>query len=759
MPSVLPHRHPLTGLALAAIAGLLLAEFATLPLKLLCFGLALTAIIILLRPRAGLTHLLVAAAFFGLHQWQLSEAPGLHLKTRIGEGPRVVTVTGTVTSEPKTLPNEFATFFLHLDSILLEGHDEASDATVQVRWKGSPKLGDQLRVRGSAELIPPLRNPGGFDLRAYLARRDVYHVVFARYREDGTILRVGGGDLLTRSASRAREWMRATLSRGLEDSPEVVALISGMALGLRHETPGDIEEPFQQTGTLHLFAVAGLHVGIIAQLLWIVAALVRLPRTVAAALIIPCLFFYSAVTGFHVSSIRAATMAAFLLGGIFFDRPVLALNSLAGAALVILLFETNQLFTSGFQLSFAVVGAIVIGQDRIFHTLLRPAASDPFLPRSLVSRTRRSCEKIYGWIASGVSVSAAAWAGSFVLIIWYFYLITPISLLANLTVVPIAFGVLALGLLSLAAAPFSGALSLVFNNANWSLSHLILVLVQLFARLPTGHFYVERPHWPTGARTEITVLDAGAGAAVHLRSAGRDWLLDAGGARDYDRFLRDYLHSRGIDRLDGLILSHGDSQHLGGASRVIGEFRPRRVLDNEAPDRSSVHRAIIVRPPPREILARLFQTNISSRVSAHVLYPPSGFQTKAADDQALVIQLVVEHKFRILLVSDSGQATEQALLAQPNELRSDILIKGQHYTGESGSIEFLRAVRPQLIVAGSVDFPARERISDRWADQVRSRGISLLRQDETGAVTLEFYRNHWDAKTFLGHETLRSSSR
>ena len=160
----------------------------------------------------------------------------------------------------------------------------------------------------------------------------------------------------------------------------------------------------------------------------------------------------------------------------------------------------------------------MIAQNRIFETLLRPARTDPFLPRSLVSGPRLFFERIYRWLAGGVSVSAAAWAGSFLLIIWYFYLITPISLLANLTVVPVAFCVLAIGLLSLVAAPFSAALSVVLNNANWSLCHFILHLVGIFAQLPSGHVYVERPHWPSGARAEITVLDAGAGAAVHLRS-------------------------------------------------------------------------------------------------------------------------------------------------------------------------------------------------------------------------------------------------
>ncbi len=759
MNLAVPRRQPLTGVALSAIAGILLAEFLPFPVPFLGAALALGAIVSLVRPRWWLTHLLVVAFYFALHQAQQHETPGRLLNARLGDRPRVVTVTGMVASEPTLSPSEFSTFLLRLKSIEVEGRSEPNRATIQARWKASPRLGDEIRLTGLAEPIPPPRNPGVFDLRAYLARRDVFQSIFVRYPENGAILRVGGGNPVVRAAARAREWMRTNLTRDLEDSPEVAALITGMALGLRHESPNDVEEPFQQSGTLHLFSVSGLHVAIIAQLLWIVFSLLRLPRTAAAALIIPCLFFYAAITGFHVSSLRAATMAAFLLGGIFFDRPILALNSLGGAALVILALDSNQFFTAGFQLSFAVVAAILLCQNRFFTVLLRPAATDPFLPRSLVSRGRRFGEASYRFVASGLSVSAAAWAGSLLLILWYFYLITPVSLVANLAVVPVAFCVLAVGMLSLVVAPFSSALALVFANANWTLAHLILGLAQFFAQLPTGHAYVERPRWPTGARAEITVLDAGPGAAMHLRAGGRDWLFDAGSARDYERFLRDYLHARGIDRLDGLLLTHGDSQHLGGAGLLLDEFRPRRVLDNGAPDRSRVHQELIVRLKAREIAAQDFALKISREVTARVLFPPAGLKTKAADDQALVVQLLIAGKHRVLLVSDSGPETERALLAQPNDLRSDILIKGQHYSGASGSAEFLDAVRPRLIVASSIDFPARERIPDEWAEMVRARGIQLLRQDESGAVTAKFFRDTWSATPFIAQPTLRSTSR
>src|SRR5205823_12019211 len=170
----------------------------------------------------------------------------------------------------------------------------------------------------------------------------------------------GGGNRILRAAQKSRAWMQATICRGLENSPDVTSAINGMVLGLRHQTPEDIEEPFQQTGTLHLFAVAGLHVGIVARLLWILATMARLSRKWATLLIIPALLFYAAVTGLHTSSVRAAVMSAVFLAGFFVERKVFALNSLAAAATLILCWNTNELFSSGFQLSFLVVVAIVL---------------------------------------------------------------------------------------------------------------------------------------------------------------------------------------------------------------------------------------------------------------------------------------------------------------------------------------------------------------------------------------------------------------
>jgi competence protein ComEC len=762
-------RQPFVGLAIMAAAGIIVAEAVPLrstALISVAIILAICIVIALCWPHLAGTYLIVAASFLLLHKFASTNTEGQQLAEKLGEGPRVVRAVGCVITEPKFAPSGFATFLLKLKAIEFEGRSEPTRAVWQVRWKGAPEFGDELKLFGTAEPIAPPRNPGEFDMRAYLARHDVWRMLFVRYTEDGTLIRHGGGNPILRAAQKSRKWMQNALCRGLENAPEVQTFISGIVLGLRHQAPEDIEEPFQQTGTLHLFAVAGLHVGIVATLLWMLATLARLSRKTAAAIIIPLLFFYAAVTGLHVSSVRAATMASILVGGLFFERNVSLANSLAAAAFFILCWNTNELFSTGFELSFAVVGAIVLFANPFYRLFQRGAAPDPFLPQVLVRGPRRWMHRGYEWLCGGASVSLAAWLGSLPLILWYFHLVTPISLLANLVVVPIAFLVLAVALLSLLTTPLLPWVAVVFNNANRTLATLVIGVVQLFTRVPGGHFYVNPFEWTERFSAKVTVLDLGAGAAVHLRTNGSDWLFDCGSERTYDRVVREYLHWSGVNRLTGLVLTHGDSQHIGGVTQLLHDFPRVRVIDNPAPDRSVFHRRLSrMLPALKERgfksmeLAAGDNFHLSRDVTAHVLFPPRGFAAATADDQTLVIRLLIAPMTFALFMSDSGVDTERALLDNGLDPRSEIIVKGQHYSGVSGSAPFLDAVQPRVIIATSIQFPERERISDTWAEQVRARGIKLFRQDESGAVELKFRGDEWMARAYSTGEVFRTANR
>src|SRR2546423_5243559 len=303
-------RQPFLGLAISATIGILVADRWPDFSLTLAGVVAAIAIAAWLSRRSVAVYALVASGFFFLHSARTTDTPGLLLARSLGEGTQPVTVRGAVISEPKISERGSASFLLEAESIEIDGRTRPCRAKFLARWRHPVEFGDEVRLFGTAQKIEGPRNPGEFDLRTYLAREDVYRALILRYPENGAVLSHGGGNRLLWAAQKSRDWMEATLRRGLEHSPEVTSSINGMVLGLRHRTAEDIEEPFQQTGTLHLLAVAGLHVGIVARLFWIMAMMTRLPRKWATLLIIPALLFYAAVTGLHTSSVRAAGMDA-----------------------------------------------------------------------------------------------------------------------------------------------------------------------------------------------------------------------------------------------------------------------------------------------------------------------------------------------------------------------------------------------------------------------------------------------------------------
>jgi len=200
-------RQPFVGLAGMAGLGIIVADFSALPSSVLLaisIVVAVCCIILLRSPMVIATYAIGGLGFFLLHDLQISNTEGQQLAAQLGDRPRVVTATGIVVSEPKIAPNGFATFLLRLESIELEGGNERTGATWLVRWRGTPEYGNELRLFGSAEVIAPPRNPGEFDMRAYLARRDVRRTLFVRYPEDGGLIRHGAGNPVLRAAEKSR---------------------------------------------------------------------------------------------------------------------------------------------------------------------------------------------------------------------------------------------------------------------------------------------------------------------------------------------------------------------------------------------------------------------------------------------------------------------------------------------------------------------------------------------------------------------------
>jgi competence protein ComEC len=281
-------RQPFVGLTLMSAFGILVADFVPISTDhwlIWAVGLVLIGLVLFRKSNPLMIYAFVGFGFFLIHIFRTTDTPAMRLAQELGERTRTVRVVGIVANEPRIASNGIATFLLDLESIEFEGRAERTNVTLLVHWRGNSEFGDELKLFGAAEPIAPPRNPGEFDMRSYLERQDVRRGLFVRYPEDGALLRKGAGNPILSVAQESRVWLQRAICSGLDDSPDVQNFLGGIALGLRHQTHDDIEEPFQQTGTLHLFAVAGLHVGIVARLLWTLAIVARLSRRLATALI------------------------------------------------------------------------------------------------------------------------------------------------------------------------------------------------------------------------------------------------------------------------------------------------------------------------------------------------------------------------------------------------------------------------------------------------------------------------------------------
>jgi competence protein ComEC len=552
--------------------------------------------------------------------------------------------------------------------------------------------------------------------------------------------------------------MQALLALDLEDSPEVSTLIASMVLGARGDTPEDVKDLFRRTGTLHLFAVSGLNVAMLGVVVWFLIKPFGVRRSYAVMIIIPVMAFYAVITGLGASCVRAAVMASIVLLGESLERRPVVFNGLAAAALVILAWNTNELYSSGFQFSFVLVSVIVLIANRAQRFLEPIGKPDPFLPLPLWNLRQRWTA--IGWrvVAGAIAVTVAAWLGSLPFTAGYFHLFSASAIVANLLAVPLAFLVLTLGLLTILTVPAVKGIALIFSNANWGCAKALLFIVRLFAHAPGGHQYVELPALTRSASAEVTALDVADGGAIHLRSQHEDWLIDGGSARSYERITLPYLRSRGVNQLSALLLTHGDAQHVGGAKETLDDFAPRMVLDSPLKDRSTTrrkfHAELATRGLGKAYIARGDEL-ICGEARVRVLYPAAGMARSTSDDKALVLRIEYEG-LRILLMSDSGFSTETWLIANEPDLRADVLIKGHHAKDISGTPEFVSRVAPHAVIVSALKYGELPETLDPWAKDLEDRGIAVFRQDRCGSVSVKIRNHALEATGFVSGQRFRS---
>ena len=351
--------------------------------------------------------------------------------------------------------------------------------------ENTPRFGETITLTGQFDLPEDLRNPGGFDYRAYLTRKAIYTAMMVRRQEDWRVVSEPNGSPVIRFAlalrSRILRQSRNTLP------PESVAVLNGILLGSRSELPLDLRDAFERTGTAHVLATAGLHIGIFVGLLFRLLRLCSVGRKPAAITCLLSLALFAVMAGGRPSVTRAALVAGLFLAGFLLEREPDWWNITALAALLLLLQSPLLLFDEGFQLSFVTVITLVL-LIPLFAPFLRKFRPDFRDPLPVLIR-----KLILEYFAACFAVSIAAQIAVAPLLVYYNHEFSFVSLFANATIVPLVAPIFALGFVSFALSLARPALALpLVPLLNFLLISLIS-LVRWWAALPFGVVFLPSP--------------------------------------------------------------------------------------------------------------------------------------------------------------------------------------------------------------------------------------------------------------------------
>jgi competence protein ComEC len=753
-------RMPCVGLGLAAVTGIIAAQYLHATVWLAAFAALCLGAAALARKSGWIFWLSVAIVFFTRHEIDWWQNPGRFPAELLAHGESIVHGTGVVTSDPAIAGYAFHRvhyrFEVQVSELEWKGQRARISIPMQIEWSGAlPAWGDQVDFSGTITPTPKPKNPGEFDFSTYLSRNGIFAEIVCDDSDGNRATAHGMGNPIVAWGRETRQFLEKRLVQGIEDDTEAAGLILTVTLGMKEETAMAIRELFQHVGALHLFVVNGLHVALLAGILAFMLKPIGIYRRAFAAIIIPTLFAYALITGLNPGSVRAAIMAAVMFGATFVDREPFSFNTLAAAGLILLGWDTNELFQEGFQFSFGVVAAIILIAGRIERILEPIGSPDPFLPPKLWSNVDRVRTKIWKWICGLAAVSVAASVGAFPFSAGYFNLITPSGFFANIVLVPIAIGMLSEGIFSLLSS-FWPAMQMLFTNANWCFSRLMLAVVHFFALTPAGYFHISTS---SAARPEfrLTVLDLSPGQAIVLESNDKAWLIDCGTAASYLREVKPYLEWRGINHLDGLVLTRGASTSLGGAEQAVTDYSPREIVESSETDRSTTRKNLQTALGGEGMAKTLVESGdeveMGDDVRCEVLYPPAGYQARTAADKSLI--LLLEHAGRrILLMSDSAFTGEQWLMDNAKDYRADIVIIDGESADLAGSSNFARSAGAKALIRGEPGYAAPEGEGRRWAGQVYKAGTQPFLQSETGGVVIDVSQTHLSVTATMNGESL-----
>ncbi|PQO98176.1 DNA internalization-related competence protein ComEC/Rec2 [Massilia phosphatilytica] len=629
------------------------------------------------------------------------------------------------------------------------------------RWQLTVRL---QRPHGNA-------NPGGFDYEAWLLEQGVRATGYVRADDGNRLL-----DAFVASpgavVERVRAALRARIQAALAGRPYagvIVALVIGDQRGIDQAD----WQVFNRTGIGHLISISGLHITMVAGLAaWAVSALWRrsfftdarlpllLPAQKAAALAGAVVaLLYVLLAGFGVPAQRTLYMLSVVALALWMGRLAAVSHVLCSALGVVVLLDPWAVLWPGFWLSFGAVAIILFAG----HGRIGPPPAGPRGALLLAGRTQ--------W---------AVTAGLMPLTLLLFGQVSVVSPVANAVAIPlVSFVVTPLALAgSLVPGPPGDWLLLL---AHWAVEMLAWLLRQmagwpgavwrapapqawvfalglggtLWLLMPRGWphrwagavallpMLLQLPSHPRAGTFRVTAFDVGQGMALLVETERHRLLYDTGpayapGADGGSRVILPYLRMRGIAALDGIVVSHGDTDHTGGALAVLEGVDVDWLASSLPADHA------IVRAARRYLRCSAGQHWDWDGIAFDMLHPtPASYDDTHLKTNARSCTLRIGNGRRTVLLAGDIEAAQEAALVErsADRLHADVLLAPHHGSGTSSTLAFLHAVRPDIAIfqvgyRNRYHHPKPE-VYDRYG----LLGVERLRTDEAGALTLDVGTN------------------
>lgn len=697
-------------------------------------------------------------------------------------------IVGTIISNPmdKQYKNQY---ILKVEKI--NENKSYKNTNLQLNVKKEEKLlsyGDKIIIKGNFEEASSARNEGGFDYKQYLKSKNVYGIISVD-KKDIKLIKKNNVDVIDLLANKVSNSMKIKIEQNL--SNETSKLLSGILIGNKNNLQKEIQEDFRNSSLSHVLAISGMHVSYIMLGITFVINKMKFNKKISKIITIFILLFFIILTGKTASVTRACFMSSYIILASLFHKKAHVLASISISLLIILIINPYLILDIGLQLSYGgTIGIVLI------YPILKKLKKKK---EDKNSKFKKIIHKVKEKILDIILITISANLVIFPIVLFHYNTISFTFIISNLLISPIIGIIIILGFISVFASYIISPISKVMFLILQTFLNLLIKIAHFCAELPFSKVYFPTPKiyviiiyyvfliFIILERNKIIVIkkinkkiiiifviiiiilnlilnfipktftisfiDVGQGDSMLISTPkGKKILIDGGGSRDEESFnigkqtLIPYLLNKGITKLDYILISHFDSDHVGGILSVLEELKVEKVIICEQEENENYRRfKEIVKNKKIKVyvVKKGDNVKIEENILLNILWPKDEkIKENAINNNSIVAKLNYKN-FSILLTGDIEKIAENEILKEyenSNILNANIL-KVAHHGSKSSSInEFLEKVKPQIALIGVGEENTFGHPNEGVLKRLKNINTKIYRTDKKGEITIKINR-------------------